>query len=37
MVEAFSGKWQVDLSTTTGLEEFGAALGKLIYLAFKEN
>lgn len=28
MVEAFSGKWRVDVASTTGLEEFGAAMGK---------
>ncbi|XP_076436412.1 fatty acid-binding protein, liver-like isoform X2 [Babylonia areolata] len=27
MVEAVLGKWQVDLSTITGLDEFGAAMG----------
>ncbi|PVD22458.1 hypothetical protein C0Q70_18272 [Pomacea canaliculata] len=27
MVEAVLGKWQVDLDSTTGLEEFGAAIG----------
>lgn len=30
MVEAVLGKWQVDLDSTTGLEEFGAAIGELI-------
>lgn len=28
MVEAFCGKWQVDLSCTSGIEEYGAAMGK---------
>jgi len=27
MAEAFVGKWKVDLDSTTGLEEFGAAIG----------
>jgi len=27
MAEAFVGKWKVDLASTTGLEEFGAAIG----------
>jgi len=27
MAEAFVGKWKVDLSSTTGLEDFGAAIG----------
>lgn len=27
MADAFIGKWQVDLESTTGLDEFGAAIG----------
>jgi len=27
MADAFIGKWQVDLASTAGLEEFGAAIG----------
>lgn len=27
MADAFLGKWQVDLASTTGLDEFGAAIG----------
>ncbi|KAL8559110.1 hypothetical protein ACOMHN_008298 [Nucella lapillus] len=27
MAESFLGKWKVDLATTTGLDDFGAAIG----------
>ncbi|KAK7094498.1 fatty acid-binding protein, intestinal-like [Littorina saxatilis] len=27
MADAFIGKWKVDLSSTTGLDDFGAAIG----------
>ena len=28
MADSFIGKWQVDLASTAGLDEFGAAIGK---------
>ena len=28
MAESFIGKWKVDLDSTTGLDEFGAAMGE---------